>query len=157
MQGKNLQELRLQYKIASTMASALFLSGLAASYGLAEMEQIGFAAVLCVGCIVGSMAARRKALILESKIILAELDELDRMASELHEKELADKLSEQQSIAGIDFDTPAGIYNGEKIYRFAVRNGKKYEYSGLASEQDKSSSSMIIVNGFAYALLSECE
>lgn len=153
MQGSNLQELRKQHKSASAMASTLFLSGMAASYGLAAIEQIGFAVVLCIGSVVGSIAARRKALILEAKIILAELDELDRMAFELHEKELADRRAHQQSIAGIDFETPAGIFDGETIYRFAIKNGKKYEYCGLAAAQDEPSSSMLIVNGFAYTLM----
>lgn len=153
MQVSNLQELRKQHKSASTMASALFFFGMSAGYGLALIEQVGLALFLFISSVVASVAVRRKALGLEAKIVLAELDELDRMAFELHEKELADRIAHQQSIAGIDFDTPAGVYNGETIYRFAIKNGKKYEYCGLAAAQDEPSSSMLIVNGFAYILM----
>jgi hypothetical protein len=113
-------------------------------------------------CALGSIKlwtdSRRRVLEFDLEIALAELEKMEgqmmadkRSVDELEAERLAQR---KMMLAGIEFNTPAGRFEGDVIYRYAVKDGISYEYAGLADAMDEPSREMLIVNDLLYKLMS---
>lgn len=98
---------------------------------------------------------QKKLLEIDMEIALAEIDFLDaeglRQSEEQAFVKEARAKEQREMLAGIEFDTPVGRFEGAQIFGYASREGKRYEYAGLAGVMDEPSEDMLIVNGLLYA------
>ena len=97
---------------------------------------------------------RRKILEFDLEIAFAEMEQMERqMASQersAQEQESESRALRETMLAGIEFHTPGGRFEGEVVYLHAVKEGRSYEYAGLAGSMDEPGPDMLIVNELIY-------
>lgn len=149
------QELAQRKKWGALVA----LSGAAIAAGgiavwLVSGEPVAGGAMLGVGCAMahrGWQAAASARLHLEF-IKLAELDGQIQEELELRKAKTAE--ASRKEIAGIKFENVAGVFDGEPVFKYASKEGKRYEYAGIAGKSDEPNESTLIINDLVYRLAS---
>jgi hypothetical protein len=148
--SEKMRDLELRHKAALGLRSAAFMaSGVSAvAFGLGG--ETALAALACAAfAALGGMAWRSAH---ELGRDLREQALAEALQGALASQEAARVQAEQERerIAGIEFHTPAGVFDGETVYRFAMKNGSRYEYVGLATADEEPSEELLIVNDLAY-------
>lgn len=83
------------------------------------------------------------------------LEELDgQIQEELERRRAKAEESNKKEIAGIKFESVAGVFDGEPVFKYASKEGKRYEYAGLAGKSDEPNESTLIINDLVYKLAS---
>lgn len=152
MQESNLEDLKRKKKNAQVLVVSIGVAGFAMFCVLALLEY-KMAWMVVVGSLVAMLRAKQKERELSTEILIAELDDLGARETQSDENERLSALAEQESIAGIAFDTPAGQFEGRVVYQYASKDGQTYEYDGLASAKDSPTAAMLIVNGLIYRMM----
>ena len=152
MESEQKIALRAKLKAVSTLRLAS-LAGLGAS--LAALGWTGpeasplaaLGAAVCAGLAVKSWQARGLAQKQLRQIELGEArQELDEEIEQERQRE------ERAQIANIAFEEPAGVFEGQTVYRVARRDGARFEFAGIATPSEEPSRELLIVNGLAYRL-----
>jgi hypothetical protein len=148
-----IEELKRSWRLANFAWAACLCAGFALAYALAMLDSTwGAIAAFSAGLLGGSWW-RRQAARAEREIFMAEIDDLEALLEVERQEIVESELARQRMIAGIAFDTPAGMLDGAPLYQFATRSGLRYEYHGLATKTDVPSEKLLIVNGVAYKLM----
>lgn len=147
-------ELRSRRRAIKGRWAAASLAAFAASLAFMEAEWPGAALLMLVAGLAASAEGRRRLLAIDASLAMAELLEMAaKEEEERAEQQVERERAAQESIAGIVFDTPAGVFEGRTVFRFASKDGRRYEYAGIADPSDEPSRSLLIVNGLSYRLM----
>lgn len=156
IQDEHLRLAELKRKKKRTMAINSLSLGVLCAAGVVFLG-LGWmvAGALCVAAAVKTMSElRRKMLEFDLEIAFAELDRerggLPSQRKSIQEMELEVRAQQETMLAGIEFNTPAGRFEEQVVYRYAVKDGRAYEYAGLAVAMDEPGPDMLIVNDLIY-------
>lgn len=147
---RRIAELRRQKRRAMSMGAlgvGAFTGGVVLFFGVGWLP----AASLCIlGVVKAWSDLSQRLLELDLEIAFAEIDrmaEQEKWARGAASERVAQR---QMVLAGIEFNTPAGRFEEEVVYRYAVKDGRVYEYAGLAGSMDEPGPNMLIVNELIY-------
>lgn len=142
-----------EFKLAGYVRLGAFAGAGAGALGIVAMDWPMAVALACVVLVAVGMSAGRSMKILRLRMRDAALAELNSQQQADRDRELLEEERRQEVIAGIEFDTPSGVFDGKPVFRFALKNGRRYEYSGLAHALDEPGEDKLIVNDFIYELV----
>lgn len=81
---------------------------------------------------------------------------LERIGGRLKEQIALEKERRKEDgrrqIAGVSFEDHAGVFDGEPVYKYATKEGRRYEYAGIAGKSDEPSETTLIINDLVYKL-----